>query len=371
MVLRTLTLSLVLATGCLATPGGGPPPGGDDDGSGSDPSQNDSAQYDALQTRLEANRSMFLPAGPTDLTGYGTRLFWLDFDTFSPSIHSFNTATRTALDYTFGIGTGDDYNFRVSDTYVVTAEDTGDNIVLHAFAIDSAAATSIDVDLPPTGGDVKWWAYAPDGADVYYVTTLDKTAVWKWTPSSGANTMLFNLEDLGVQVGEFQDFGVANGIMVFIESGRIWSLDLTTRQPIPLDNATEATAANQATDGVLALTATGPFWFSYGSKTLRDVAGAIAAASYKLNDTYPTIQDYESEMTQYQHQVGYIGQDGLFSFDLDANTVTPLLLDARDNSVMYTQPVFLDDGTVFVIGLTSDDGATGADGPVYQLDTKL
>ena len=36
--------------------------------------------------------------------------------------------------------------------------------------------------------------------------------------------------------------------------------------------------------------------------------------------------------------------------------------------VNYRYPVALDDGTAFVTGLTSTDGATGADGPTYKLN---
>jgi hypothetical protein len=36
--------------------------------------------------------------------------------------------------------------------------------------------------------------------------------------------------------------------------------------------------------------------------------------------------------------------------------------------VEYRYPAALDDGKAFVTGLTSTDGATGADGPTYEID---
>jgi hypothetical protein len=331
----------------------------------------DVAQYQALEAQLDKDRMMFLTPGASGLAGIGTHFFWLDFDTFDPHLHSFETTASLSTDYTFSIGTGDTYNWRASDQIIVSAEDTGDNCVFHVFTIDQKNAHVTDVLSDPPGDGLNWWAYSPDKGNVYFVTEEGDTGLWEWTPGSAAPTELFTLESLGVNVGEFEDFIVDSGVMVFIESGRVWSLDLSTQVPVYLGNMTEATGGATLTDGVLIQTDTDVLFYSYTTKTLRDIGQAIDKSGYKINNTFTSSGNYLSDMTNYNHLVGYIGESGLFTFDMDKNKVTPLLLNALDNSTVYASPVFLTDGSVFVQGLMSTDGAIGADGPVYMLTTKL
>jgi hypothetical protein len=379
-----LALSVVALTLSFATTGcffGGPTTGPESSGTGSPGTTTDQdvAQYDALQAQLEKNRSQFLTPGASDLNGFGTHLYWLDFLSGNPSLQSFESVSGKTVNYTFSIGDTNTYNYRTSNAIIVSAENTGSNVVFHTFAIDQPNMSLGDLMADPPSSGVEWWAYSPDGGDLYYVETQSKTALMKWTPGAASPTMLFNLEDLGVKVGEFQDFIVASGLMVFIESGRVWSLDLNTKVPVPLGNMTESQGADVLSGGVLMSTATGPFFYNAQTKMLRDIAGAIAASSYKLNGTFAQAHLYDAgamssgslNFASYQHIIGYIANSGLFTFDMDTNAVAPLLLDARDNSTVYAYPVFLDDGSVFVQGLSSSDGAIGADGPVYRLKNKL
>jgi hypothetical protein len=371
-----LTLSFA-TTGCFfGTPTSGSTTSGV---GGSSPTDQDVAQYDALQAQLEQNRSQFLTPGASDLNGFGTHLYWLDFSNGDPTLQSFESLSQKTVNYTFSIGDSNTYNYRVSNAIIVNAENTGSNVVFHTFAIDQPNMSLGDLMADPPSSGVEWWAYSPDGGDLYYVETEGKTTLMKWTPGAASPTMLFNLEDLGVKVGEFQDFIVVSGLMVFIESGRVWSLDLNTKVPVQLGNMTESQGAAVLSDGVLISTATGPFFYSSQTKMLRDIAGAIAASSYKLNATFSMAHLYDTgamssgslSFTNYQHIIGYIADSGLFTFDMDKNAVKPLLLNARDNSTVYAYPVFLDDGSVFVQGLQSSDGAIGSDGPVYRLTNKL
>jgi hypothetical protein len=61
---------------------------------------------------------------------------------------------------------------------------------------------------------------------------------------------------------------------------------------------------------------------------------------------------------------------GVFELNLATGAVTPLLLNALDDSVSYRYPTPLDDGSLYTVGLESDDGATGADGPVFKTSLK-
>jgi hypothetical protein len=356
--------------GVAQGPGGGSGVNGGSGGSGGATSQ-DLAQYEALEAELDKNRIMFLPPGASNLAGITTHLFWMDFDNFDPGLHSYETTASLRTDYSFGIGDADSYNYRASEQLVVTAENNGDNCVFHVYAIDKTGTHLGDLLTDEPGDGVNWWSYSPDQGNLYYVTEESDTALWEWTPGGAAPTQLLTLEGLGVDVGEFEDFVVDSGVMVFIESGRIWSLNLTTMQPVWLGNMTEASGAITMSDGVLFSAATGPFFYSYTTKTLRDIAAAIASSGYELNSTFASAGLYDQDLTSYNHIVGYTGESGLFTFDMDSGKVAPLLLDALDDSTVYESPVFLSDGTVFVQGLQSNEGDIGADGPIYELANKL
>lgn len=363
-----ISASIVFAPsllGCIFVNGNGP-----DDTTGGDTTEQDIAAYEAKQAQLEQHRQVFRK-NAMEPAGVGTRLFWLEFPGFDPSLHSFDTKTNVSTDYGFSIGTGDQYNYRASDQIVVTAEAAGDKVVYHAFRLDKPEEQIDELSLPTPGNGVRWWAYAPDQGDVYYVTTIDSTALWKWTPGAGQPVELMTLEDTGAQIGEFWDFGVDGNTMIFIEGGRIWSLDIAAKKSKWLGNETESTSAFWENDGVLFSTAKGPFFYSYQSQSLSDISAAIASSGYQLSDTFKSSHLYYQDLARHQSKVGYIGSSGVFTYDLGTKTVKPILLNARDNSITYRYPVLLSDGTLFVKGLESTSGATGADGPLFRVDGAL
>ncbi|APR79534.1 Hypothetical protein A7982_04881 [Minicystis rosea] len=365
---RVLFASVTLAAapclaGCIFANGNNSTGSGPSTG---DTTEQDIAQYESLQAKLEQHREVFKD-GASELAGVGTRLFWLEFPTFDPSLHSYDAATSQTIDYAFSIGSGDKYNYRASDKLVVTAEPKGDTVVLHAYAIGKSNHAVDDLKLPAPSNGVRWWAYAPDKSDVYYVITTDATTLWRWTPGSGQPKSLFNLEDTGAEIGEFLDFGVDGNTMTFIESGRVWSLDIAAKKSTWLGNKTEASSVYADGTGALLGTASGPFFYGYKNKMLIDVAEGIESSGFSLNTTFASAHLFKQDLARRQSLVGYIGQDGFFTYDLNANKVTPILLNARDNSVVYRYPVLLEDGSVFVQGLESTSGATGAEGPVYRV----
>jgi hypothetical protein len=364
-VSATLGLAPVLS-GCIFLGGNNNNTGSGASGPGGDTTEQDIAQYESLQAQLEQHREVF-HKGASELAGVANRLFWLQFPGFDPSVHSYDDPSGTQVDYTFSIGTGDSYNYRASEKLVVTAELAGDSVIYHAYDITKPQALVGDLTLPAPGSGVRWPAYAPDHGDVYYVTTDSATTLWKWTPGNATPTSLFNLEDTGAEIGEFWDFGVDGNTMIFIEGGRIWSLDIAAKKSTWLGNETEASNAFWDQGGVLFSTAKGPFFYGYQNKMLLDVAHAIETSGFSLNTTFTTAHLYYEDLARQQGVVGYIGNDGFFTYDMNANKVTPILLNARDNSVTYRYPVLLDDGAMFVQGLESSSGATGADGPVYRV----
>jgi hypothetical protein len=365
-LLPWLTIAAVsfATTGCFFV-GSSSGPGGDP--SGGNTTEQDVADYDAQQASLEGSRTQFRGKEATELAGVGTRLFWLEFPGFDPTLHSFDTATNVGIDYAFPIGSGDQYNYRASKEIVATADPQGDKIVYHVFAASEGGTSLGDLTVDAPTDEQRWWAYAADGSNLYYVTTGAETMLWRWAPGAPAAEPLFALEDAGASIGEFQDFGVDGNILIFIESGRIWSLDMTTLDATWLGNKTEATSAYWDKIGVLFGAATGPFYYAYDASSVRDVRAEIEASDYELNATFGSAHHYTTDLARRSGTVGYIGQSGLFTFDLDSQAVKPVLLNARDNSVVYRYPVLLEDGSLFVQGLESTSGATGAEGPVYRV----
>jgi hypothetical protein len=62
---------------------------------------------------------------------------------------------------------------------------------------------------------------------------------------------------------------------------------------------------------------------------------------------------------------------GIFSYEMSADVVTPILLDPRlepPERLTYRYPQIVRSGDIFVQGLFSESGAVGADGPIYRVE---
>jgi hypothetical protein len=356
---------LFLLPGCFVTGGGGGG-GGDDDTTAAD-----QAQWSQLTTQLEKHRGEFLGEDVGDLTAAGKQLFWLDTTNFAPSLHRYDDSAASQLAYTFSIGSGDAANFRGSSDLVVTADPTTDPVTYAAYDANAAQHVAGTTTLTAPSG-VQWDAYAVDGATVYIVdtSTPGTTALLRWQPGQ-APTTVTTLESAGVAVGEFQDFGVQGNTMVFIESGRIWKLDLATKHAVWLMNMTEADGGvDFRADGVMFESASGVMFFPYATGALVNVTDKINANPFRVNGTFASAAKYLMSFARYKSYVLYVGQLGLFAYDMASDKIIPVLLenDTADFRIDYVRPVALDDGTGFVTGLTSTDGAVGAAGPTYKID---
>jgi hypothetical protein len=340
-------------------------------GSGGAPDQQtqDIAQYNALQAKLAKTGTMVGNSeGMAGIQSGGSFLFWYQFQTDSPTLHSLNSANEKTTDYTFSIGDSCSYNYRTSENLVVTADTNGG---YYAYDITKPNSSVGTLMVTPPSSDVMWWAYAPDGSDVYYVTTEGGNILWKWTPPATTPVQVLDLDDTGATIGEFDDFGVSGNTMVFLADGAVWSLDIAAKKSTFLGNKTEdTTGAEIDTDGVLFPTDTGAYFFSYATMQLRDLGAAIKASSYKLNDTYSTahlLDPTRSGLGRYQSNVVYFGAQGIFTFDMTAGTVAPVLLDALDDSTVFVGIAVLTNGMLYTTGLQSTEGDIGTDGPVYQV----
>ncbi|MEI8255376.1 MAG: hypothetical protein WCJ30_06845, partial [Deltaproteobacteria bacterium] len=197
------------------------------------------------------------------------------------------------------------------------------------------------------------------------------TAFMKWTPATSAPpAQLTTLESAGATVGEFMDFGVSGNTVVFIESGRIWRMDLVTNRAEWLHNMTQVSGSvSFSADGVMFDSATGPMYFEYATRSLTDLGAAIDSSPYRFNCTFGSVHHFSQDFTRWGDWMIYIGGDGVFAYNMATHAIRPVLLDTREAPfITYRYPAVLPDGTLFVTGLTSNSGSTGADGPVYRAD---
>ena len=350
----------LLFTGCIIAPNSGG--GGDDD----DQTQQDVDHYNELSAQLDARRTEFLGRHVQDLAAAGSTLYWYDTTNFDFRLARYDGAQK--LSYTFSVGPGDDHNYRASNSLVVTAEASGQDVIYKAYNASAANQLIASTTLPKPVG-AKWHAYAVDSGNVYI---MQDTTLLRWQPG-GAVATVTTLESAGVQAGEFWDFGVMGNTMVFIESGRVWSMDLAANHATWLMNMTEAGGhVDFRPDGVLFDTAQGLSFYDYAQKKLIDIRAQIDANSFKINNTFASAAHFSQDFARYKQWVIYIGNMGLFAYDFKADKITPLLLSPNraDIRIDYRYPVALDNGEMFVTGLTSTSGATGADGPTYKLDLR-
>jgi hypothetical protein len=93
-------------------------------------------------------------------------------------------------------------------------------------------------------------------------------------------------------------------------------------------------------------------------------------SDYRLNESYDTAHRWSYDIARYGRWIVYIGGTGVFAYHLDEQRVVPVLLQPLDEDmrISYRYPVVLEDGTLYVTGLTSYSGSVGADGPVYRVD---
>ena len=360
-------------------------------GSSGDDTAADLAQYQALVQQLDANRTQFLPTGIRTPASVGQLLFWAEYgDNSSPPLSSYDEQSGAQVTYGFSIGdaTTGDVNYRASADLVVTTDMSN---VYQVYSTSKPQQLLGQFSLTPPDDEQKWWAYAVDGTTVYVLTTGSSTELLRWQPGDAAPTTLFALEDAGITVGELWDFDVAGTSAVIIESGAVWHLDLTTRRSvrIPAQNQLDPSNPISFDDAGVLYSALGGssddlLYYSLASGTLTDVSAAIAASSFQINSTFSQVHYYNSGGTldranslgsgsAVAPNIVYIGENGMFRFDLASSKVTPILLspDQVGLRIDYRAPSPLASGDIYVVGFTSTDGASGVDGPLYKVSAPM
>ena len=332
----------------------------------------DVTQYDKTKSQLEANRKVFLEGPAQDMVGIHDTVFWIEAAVGNPRLHSSKAGTTT--DYGFAPyltspsspNPIDNLNWHASTTMVATAN-TLDGISTYAVGQPQSSLGKWTLDAPPYGE--KWWAYFVD-INYVYAAIQDpsgKLHVMRWS-TSGATTDMITIEDAIApnQLGEFIDLAVDGNTLMFDEGGRIWMADLTTKVAKWVKNDQEIGAAEFDASGAYYTQGKDIYHFDLASNTREKLTDKIIAG-YTMNKTFTQIHVPDGQFTHRGSTLIYKGGSGIFSYDMTTGKTTPLLLDSRDNAVTYRNPVVLDDGTLFVKGLESNDGAIGADGPTFKV----
>ncbi|MEQ1504206.1 MAG: hypothetical protein ABMB14_18330 [Myxococcota bacterium] len=368
---------LVGVSGCAVLP-----LGGDDTGSetGSVTPSGGTAgggDYDALVAALDANKSQFGGEEVGEMYPAGDSIYWLEYRAWDPTLHGLDTTGGAQIDYAAPLRF-DSLNVRVDAASVAYAELASGKVVYHLYDSAKANRELTTVSLPAPTDGTRWYAYANDGTDLYYVTAATsadpKTRLFR-VPEGGEPEQVTTLESAGAEIGEFWDFGVDGDTMVFIESGRIWSLDLASNRAEWLGNQMQVQGTITFTDdGVLFTAYDGtldvPWFFDTATRTLTNVAESIAASTDRVPGVSAISRQYQQDITRWRDWYVYVGNDGVFAFHPDTGEIVPVLLEPRSATlrIEYRYPVVTDNGRLYVTGLESESGSVGADGPIWEVD---
>ena len=340
--------------------------------------EEDIAQYENLQKELETSRLEFIKTAAQDFYAAGNTLYWVEVAGANPMLRSFDDGTKTRTDYTFkvfltGVGAPnpvDTINYHASSALIASMN------VLDGASTYAAGAPEQSLGkwaLPAPNFGQRWWAYSVSGQDVYAVVVDDsgRYVLQKWTPGQAQATPILALDDLIAPntMGEFLDFAVDGTTLIFAESGRIWLADLSDTKAKWVQNDKEIGSANFYPGGVVYSQGTEFYRYDKASDTRENLTDKMKAG-YSMNKTFGQVHhpDANGSWCKYKNKIVYHGSYGIFAYDLNTEKVIPLLLDARDNSVVYRNPTAVDTGTLFIKGLVSESGAIGADGPTYSID---
>lgn len=338
----------------------------------------DIAHYNELTIELDDGRSEFGGDVIGEMYPAGNTIYWLEYRGWDPTLHGFDTESGRRTNYEVPLSY-DTLNVRVSEDAVAYAEVDGQDVIYHVFDATQEGAEITTTVFEAPRDEQRWWAYAVSGTDLYVLVTetdeLPDTKLYR-VSQGGEPLLVTTLEEAGCSVGEFWDFGVAGGTMIFIESGRIWSLDLPSNEATWLGNETEISFGSTVEfthDGVLFTSATGPFYFNYDSAELLAIQDSITNVDYQISETFSSSHLYNEDMTRWRDYFVYVASSGLFAFHPERDEVVPILLEPRmgetsEVRVEYRYPVILDNGTLFVTALESESGSVGAEGPIYQVD---
>ncbi len=332
--------------------------------------ENPEDHYDRVAAELAVMREIFLDEEADELYGYGPNLFWLEFPGYDPELHSWSRSAGQT-DYGFSIGS-DVYNYRVSTELVLTAIEDFNACTYEVYSVGAPMDLLDTLTLEQYSSGIRWYAYAADEGTAYIVEeATDETRLLEWVPGTPPRR-LWSFEELGYSLGSFQDFDVEGDDMIFLESGRIWRVDVATGQGEWLGNETQITGdINFDDQGVVWATAHEMFYYDFSTREQLSLTQAINTADYALNEAHRYAHaQIETGFARQGDKLVYEANEGIYLYDLGTGAFEPIILEERDSpvKVSWRDPVLIEDGTLFVTGLESTSGSVGAEGPVWKVE---
>lgn len=328
---------------------------------------------DDMRVELDRHRSEFLPKQADEHFAAGARLYWLQSGTLIPTLRSVNVVTGEQIAYGFSIGVdGSNFAYKASEQMVATVTQRGQVLTYSAYAAGERKALLGEFDVPAPTDEQRWWPFCVDGNTMYFADNVGGGHVYRWAPNQATPQEVLQLAPAGINLGVLLELGVENGQLLVLESGRLWSINLATRQARWLKNRQEADQISFDSSGILFRTPEGLFFEDATSPgSLRNVSAEIMQIQSPVVDSEWAHRDDEQQAALNNGQVIYVGWSGVFVYGLSNHTVKPVLLEpsfaVTGQRIDYRNPQLTSDGSLFVTGLQSESGALGAEGPVYRV----
>jgi hypothetical protein len=374
LVLGSLSCSLI---GCSFFGIGGD---GDDDGGSS--TEDDIAEYEALRLSLETNLEEILPAyGVDSVQAVGDYVTWLDINQgWEAILHIRHYPDGGEWTSEVTVGNEETFAFyRLGDTTAMTAIVEGMSSIYSVIDLETGDLADQVTRPKPDGADYD--AYAVYGDKAYLVADSEGKMIYEWTVGSGSPTPIGAIDDTGANFGIFIDFTIIDygGSLKLLGIGTVGTyaieLDTMIADQIPLPISPLEIGI---TDNGIAVADGFDLWYvGWEDTEVRAIHDELKANAYELNTSFNNSHWMGSGFAQQDvsgsgNRIIYRSTSGVHAYDTTTNTVTPILLD--DNGYSSETPLYIHytginttENAMFVYGLESTSGATGADGPIYRL----
>ncbi len=353
--------------------------GGDE---GGDSTQDNIAQYEQLRLSLEQNREeLFRSTAVDSLAAVGSHLTWLDITQgWEAQLHirTYPSGNEIIADVTVGDEKTPPF-YRISDNYAMTGLTLGTDALYSVIDLETGAlADEISYKKPQYA---KYDAYGLYGEDAYLVVEDEGKMIYEWTVGTGAPIALASMDELGINLGAWIDFAPVEygGSRKIIALGTYgtFAIDLGTlavnQIPLPITplEIGFSDAGMAVADGF-------DLWFvAWGDSEARAIHDELKDSSYEFNSSFPNAHWMGSgtgnqDVSMDGDTIYYNSVAGIYAYGVDSGEITPILLDNANYDgnglfIKYTGINLDGNGSMYILGLESSDGAGGSDGSIYRV----